>query len=215
MVCDHTALHTGATRYLREVSQLQMVRVCDECGAVCALLGEIDYSPKPRRLAGELAELTARELGLSDERIARVRFAALVCDMGRDQLPPALLGKQGPLTDEEWTEVRRQPELGAALLSDISFDDVRGWILCHRERPDGTGYPRGLVGDQIPLEARILAVVEAYAAMISERPYRSGRSHHEACVELSRCAGTQFDDTVVQAFASASLGRDRRLARAA
>ncbi len=211
MACDHSAFHSGAARYLRDTSQLQMVRVCDGCGAVRAPLGRIDYSPNPRRFAGELAELTARELGLSKEQIARVRFAALVCGIGRDQLSPAILNKQGPLTDEEWTEIRRQPELGAALLSEVSFDDVREWILCHRERPDGRGYPRGLVGEQIPLEARILAVVDAYVAMISNRPYRSGRHHHDACVELLRCAGTQFDPVVVRAFVSASLTRSPRL----
>jgi HD-GYP domain-containing protein (c-di-GMP phosphodiesterase class II) len=215
MVCDHSAWYSGGARYLREAGQLQMVLVCDGCGADRAQLGMINYSPNPRRLAGHLAELTAGELGLSEEQIARVRFAALVCGMGRDQISPEILNKQGPLTEEEWAEVRRQPELGAALLSDVSLDDIREWILCHRERPDGSGYPRGLVGEQIPLEARILAVTDAYIAMISDRPHRSGRHHQDACLELSRCAGTQFDAQVVRAFLSASLRRNPHPARAA
>jgi HD-GYP domain-containing protein (c-di-GMP phosphodiesterase class II) len=214
VACDHSAFQSGAVRLLLDTSQLQMARVCDECGAECARLGTVDYFVNPRRLASDLADLTARKLRLSGEQIARVRLAALVCGMGRDQLPSAILNKHGPLTDEEWTEVRRQPELGAALLSDVSFDDIREWILCHRERPDGSGYPRGLVGEQIPLEARILAVVDAYAAMTSDRPYRSGRSHLDACRELLRCAGTQFDPAVVRAFVRGSRTRNPLFARA-
>jgi HD-GYP domain-containing protein (c-di-GMP phosphodiesterase class II) len=211
MSCDHSAFRSGGARYLREASQLRMVTVCDECGAECDQLGSLDYSPNPRRLAEHLAELIARELRLTEEQVARVRLASLVCEMGRDELSPTILNKQGPLNDQEWSEVRRQPELGAALLSDVSFEDIREWILCYRERPDGSGYPRGLVGEQIPLEARILAVIDAYAAMISDRPYRLGRSHHDACLELSRCSGTQFDPAVVRAFLRASLRRNPQL----
>ena len=215
MACDHSASHSGAARYLREVGQLRLVLVCDGCGAERAQLGRVDYSPNPRRLVAHLAELTARELGLGEEQTARVRFAALICGVGRDQISPAVLRKQGPLTEDEWTEVRRQPELGAALLGDVSFDDIREWILCHRERPDGSGYPRGLVGEQIPLEARILAVTDAYTAMLSDRPHRPGRHHEDACLELTRCSGLQFDAAVVKAFMTASLRRNRQLAHAA
>jgi HD-GYP domain-containing protein (c-di-GMP phosphodiesterase class II) len=215
MACDHSALHSGGARYLREAGQLRLVIVCDGCGAEQAELERVDYAPKARCLAGHLAELTARELGLGEIQVARVRFAALVSSVGRDQIRPEILNKQGPLNREEWVEVCRQPELGAALLADASFDDIREWILCHRERPDGSGYPRGLVGDQIALEARILAVTDAYVAMTSDRPYRLTRSHEDACIELSRCAGSQFDTTVVEAFLRASVRRNPHLALAA
>jgi HD-GYP domain-containing protein (c-di-GMP phosphodiesterase class II) len=215
MACDHSASHSGAARLLSGVRQLQLVLVCDACGVELAQLERIDYSPSPRRLIGHLAELTGRELGLAEEQIARVRFAALVCDMGRDQIPPGILNKRGVLSAEEWAEVRRQPELGAALLSDVSLDDIREWILCHRERPDGSGYPRGLLAEQIPLEARILSVTGAYMAMISDRPHRLARTHEDACQELLRCAGTQFDSAVVHAFLDASQRRNPHLARAA
>ena len=111
--------------------------------------------------------------------------------------------------------MHRHPELGAALLEDENLTDIREWILCHRERPDGSGYPRGLRGEQIPLEARILAVADAYAAIVSDRAYRKARDHDEACRELERCAGTQFDDRVVAAFLTASQRRNPLLARAA
>jgi HD-GYP domain-containing protein (c-di-GMP phosphodiesterase class II) len=215
MVCDHSALQSGGARYLREAGQLRLVLVCDRCGAERTELERIDYSPHARRWVAHLAELTAAELGLSEAQIARVRFAALVCGVGRDQIQPEILNKQGPLTDEEWVEVCHEPELGAALISDTSFDDIREWILCHRERPDGSGYPRGLVGEQIPLEARILAVTDAYTAMTSDRPYRLARHHRDACLELLRCTGSQFDAAVVQAFLRASVRRNPHLARAA
>jgi HD-GYP domain-containing protein (c-di-GMP phosphodiesterase class II) len=215
MACDHSASHSGGARYLRGAGQLQLVLLCDNCGAERAQLQRIDYRPNPRRLVVHLAELTARELGLGEAQIDRVRFAALVCGVGREEISPAILAKRGPLTQEEWTEVRRQPDLAAALLSDVSLEDIREWILCHRERPDGSGYPRGLVGEQIPLEARILAVSDAYTAIISDRPYRPGRDHREACAELVRCAGTQFDAAVVEAFLNAALRRNPQLASAA
>ena len=214
MTCDHSAFHSGGARYLRDTRQLRLVLVCDRCGAERSELERIDYSPHALRFVAHLADLTARELGLSDVQVARVRFAALLCGMARDQIRSEILDKQGPLTKDEWAEVCRQPELGAALITQDSFDDIREWILCHRERPDGTGYPRGLSGRQIPLEARIMAVAEAYAAMISERPHRRARDHEQACRELIRCAGTQFDGDVVEAFLRASVRRNQQLARA-
>lgn len=215
MACDHSASQSGGARYLQAAGQLQLMLVCDSCGAECERLERVDYTPRPRRLAGHLAELTARELGLDEEQTARVRFAALVCGVARDQIPSEILSKKGPLTEQEWAHVHRHPELGAALLADVSLEDIREWILSHRERPDGTGYPRGLRGEQIPLEARILAVTDAYTAIISDRPHRPARDHDDACLELVRCSGTQFDAGVVQAFLAASERRNPYLARAA
>jgi HD-GYP domain-containing protein (c-di-GMP phosphodiesterase class II) len=208
-------MHSGGARYLRDSEELLFVVICDDCGAQLAELERVDYCPHARRLVAHLAELTACELGLDDEQVAQVRFAALVCGLARDEIGPDILNKRGPLSPAEWAEVRRQPELGAALLSDTSFDEIREWVLCCRERPDGHGYPRGLTGSQIPLEARILAVSDAYAAMTSDRPYRLARDHADACRELERCAGSQFDADAVQAFLRASARRNPHLQRAA
>jgi HD-GYP domain-containing protein (c-di-GMP phosphodiesterase class II) len=204
VACDHSASHSGGARYLRGSNQLELALVCDGCGQVRRELGRIDYRLEPRRLVVQIAELIARELALDDDQAMRVRFAALVCGVGRDRVPASVLAKPGPLTAEEWREVQRQPELAAALLSDVSMEDIREWILCHRERPDGSGYPRGLRGDQIPLEARILAVADAYTAIVSHRAYRPRRDHRSACQELLRCAGSQFDVEVVKAFLRAA-----------
>jgi HD-GYP domain-containing protein (c-di-GMP phosphodiesterase class II) len=215
MACDHSALHSGGARYEPSAGQLRLVLVCDSCGSECRPIGSVDYEPRPRRLVGHLAELTARELGLGEGQVARVRFAALVCGQCRDQIPPEIVRKAGPLTPAEWVEVQRHPELGAALIADVSLEDIREWILCHRERPDGRGYPRGLSGERIPLEARILSVADAYTAIVSDRPYRPAYTHEAACAELRRCAGTQFDERVVEAFLAASARRNPLLSRAA
>jgi response regulator RpfG family c-di-GMP phosphodiesterase len=204
VACNHSGPHSGAARYERNAARLRLVLVCDRCGAEQNEFGNVGYRPQGRRFVGQLAEWTARELELSEPQIARVRFAALVCDVGRDRIPAEILNKRGPLTDEEWVEVRRQPELGAALLSDTSFDDIRDWIANRRERPDGNGYPRGLSAAEVPLEARILAVVDAYVAMRSDRAHRPARPHHEATAELLDGAGTQFDASVVAAFVRAA-----------
>jgi HD-GYP domain-containing protein (c-di-GMP phosphodiesterase class II) len=214
VTCDHSAAHSGGARYLPQTGQLRLVLVCDECGSERGELSRIDYSPNARLAVGRLAELTARELGLSEARAARVRFATLVCGIGRDRIRPEILSKRGPLSADEWTEIYREPEFAAAMLGASTLADVREWILCHRERPDGSGYPRGLSAEEIPLEARILAVTEAYAAMIGERPYRVARDHQAACAELLRCAGSQFDDATVQAFLRASRERGPQLADA-
>jgi HD-GYP domain-containing protein (c-di-GMP phosphodiesterase class II) len=200
---------------MRDAHKLRLVMVCDVCGAEREELDCIDYEPHARRFVAHLAEITAREMGMSEEQVAKVRLAALICGVGRDKIRAEILNKVGPLADDEWDEVRSQPELGAALLSEASFDDIREWILAHRERPDGRGYPRGLFRGQIPLEARILGVTQAYVAMTADRPYRLTRNHREACQELWRCAGTQFDMAVVQAFLRASVHRNEHLASAA
>ena len=96
--------------------------------------------------------------------------------------------------------MRRHPELGARILSSRELDDVREWIMAHHERPDGTGYPRGLTGDEIPIEASILAVADAYEAMTSDRVYRMAIGTAKAREELERWAGKQFSREVVKAF---------------
>jgi HD-GYP domain-containing protein (c-di-GMP phosphodiesterase class II) len=212
MACDHSGAHSGACRYLREPGELRLVFVCDECGADRGELATVSYRPRGRRLMGHLVELTARELGLGEAQVARVRRAALICDVGRDLIPSEILNKRGALTPEEWLEVRREPELGAAVLSNASFDDIRDWVLSRRERVDGSGYPRGLRDAEIPLEARIVAVAEAYAAMTSDRAHIPVRDHEDAILELLSCAGTQFDATVVRGFLRATVRRTAHLA---
>ena len=108
--------------------------------------------------------------------------------------------KSGPLDADEWHSIRTHPEIGARLLAHPELEDLRAWVLAHHERPDGKGYPYGLVGEDIPIESRILAVADAYEAMTSERAFRSALGEEAAIGELQAGAGTQFDATVVEVF---------------
>jgi diguanylate cyclase (GGDEF)-like protein len=161
---------------------------------------------------GRYAEGIARALALPVDRVNRIRAAGVLHDIGKLGVADAILKKPGALTDEEWTEMRRHPELGARILDHANLRDISGWVLAHHERIDGRGYPHGLAGDAIPLEARILAVADAYEAMTADRPYRVSLGHDAAREELLECSGAQFDPVVVDAFlrALAPSSRSRR-----
>ena len=142
----------------------------------------------------------------------RIRAAGVLHDIGKLGVADAVLKKPGALTDEEWAEMRRHPELGARILDHANLRDISGWVLAHHERIDGRGYPHGLAGEAIPLEARILAVADAYEAMTADRPYRVSLGHDAAREELLDGSGAQFDPVVVEAFlrALSPSSRSRR-----
>ena len=149
---------------------------------------------------GRFAELIARELGLAPDSVERVRIAGILHDIGRVGMPDDLVAKPGPLDEGDWTWVRSHPEIGARMVETTEHADIRSWILSHHERPDGRGYPGGVPAGEVPLEARILGVADAYEAMTSQRPYRSALVPADAADELRRGAGTQFDEVVVEAL---------------
>ncbi len=149
------------------------------------------------------ADRAARELGLDEERCARVRLAGLLHDIGKVGIPDVIVGHPGPLGHEEADEMRGHPEIGARLVEGTALEDLAPWIVAHHEQPDGGGYPLGLRGDAIPLEASILSVADAYAAMTTDRVYRPAIGVDAARAELELGAGTQFDARVVRAFLTA------------
>jgi diguanylate cyclase (GGDEF)-like protein/putative nucleotidyltransferase with HDIG domain len=155
---------------------------------------------KHSQTVGRLCEMMARELGFDEDRVERLRLAGILHDIGKIGVPDSILCKPGGLTAEEMDQMKRHPELGARMLSSSELDDVRGWILAHHERPDGSGYPKGLSGDEIPIEASILSVGDAYEAMTSDRVYRQSIGADRAREELLRGSGTQFSSVVVEAF---------------
>jgi diguanylate cyclase (GGDEF)-like protein/putative nucleotidyltransferase with HDIG domain len=159
---------------------------------------------------GRYAGMIATELGLPTESAERVRYAGIVHDVGKVGIPDSILCKPGALTSEEETEMRKHPEIGARILAGSNLGDISAWVIAHHERSDGTGYPLGLEADEIPLEAHILAVADAYEAMTNDRVYRSAMSDQDAQAELIRGVGTQFDERVVTAFLAA-LGREAAL----
>jgi len=152
------------------------------------------------RTVGTLAKHTAVALGLSPHRVERIHAAGVLHDLGKLGIADAILHKPGALDAAEWKEIMRHPEIGARILEHAGLGDIAAWVRAHHERIDGGGYPKGISGPQIPLEARILAVADAYEAMIADRPYRAGVPGAAACEELIRCSGTQFDPAVVDAF---------------
>ncbi len=154
------------------------------------------------RTVGKFASDTARALGLSGRRVERIQAAGVLHDLGKLGVADAILFKPGPLSDDEWREMRRHPEVGAQILEHAGMHDIALWVGQHHERIDGRGYPLGLPAEKITLEARILAVADAYEAMISDRPYRNGMPPEEARSELLRHSGSQFDPSVVEAFLS-------------
>jgi len=151
----------------------------------------------------EYAVRVARAMDIQEPELTRIRRGAILHDVGKIGVPDAVLRKPDALTDEEWAEMRRHPELGYRMLKDITFlQPSLDIVLFHQERYDGTGYPQGLRGEQIPLGARIFAVVDTFDAMTSDRPYRRAQSIGKAREEIARCAGTQFDPRVVDTFLS-------------
>ena len=157
-------------------------------------------APGHSQTVGRYAEQIAAQLGLPDDNVERVRLAGVLHDVGKIGVSDRVIAKPGPLDAEEWREMRTHPEIGARLLAHPEFDDLRAWVHSHHERPDGRGYPLGLSGDSIPLEARILAVADAYEAMTADRAYRPSMGEEAARAELEAGAGTQFDAGVVRAF---------------
>lgn len=150
-----------------------------------------------------LAEATAERLGLSAEQVEHVRLAAELHDIGKVAIPDAILTKPGPLSEQEWEYMRRHPVIGERILTAApSLQHIARTVRASHERVDGHGYPDRLGGPEIPLAARIVAVCDAYDAMIATRPYSKPKRPWDALTELRRCAGTQFDPRVVQTFAS-------------
>jgi len=155
------------------------------------------HSKKVSKYAADIAEA----IGYSQEDIERIRAAALLHDIGKIGVSDRLLKKSAALTPDEWDLIRTHPDLGVSIIKHI--DSLRGCLAAvqyHHENYDGTGYPAGLNSENIPLDARIMSIADAYDAMTSDRPYRQKRTSEQALAELQRCAGTQFDPRLVEVF---------------
>jgi HD-GYP domain-containing protein (c-di-GMP phosphodiesterase class II) len=159
------------------------------------------YRGKPSELIAVVATAMARHMGLPEAEVERVRTASLLHDLGKVAVPSAILDKPGPLSNAEWQSVVQHPRIGQLILEQAgSMRDAVPIILHHHERFSGHGYPYGLRGSDIPLGARIVAVADAYDAMMNDRPYKSAIGHARAIEELRRHAGTQFDPELVTLF---------------
>jgi two-component system cell cycle response regulator len=159
-----------------------------------------------------LAEAVADRLGMSDDALAPLLQAASLHDVGKAAIPDEVLHKAGPLDDAEWAFMRRHTVIGERILASApALTRASKLVRWSHERFDGTGYPDKLAGEDIPLESRIIAVCDAYDAMVSDRPYRAPLTSVQALAELRRCSGTQFDPEVVDVFGEVLSERELRL----
>jgi len=148
----------------------------------------------------------AQDLSLRHEELIQAGRGALLHDVGKIGVRDSILLKPGKLSEEEWVEMRKHPQIGYNILQSIEFlSPAAEIVLCHQERWDGKGYPNGLAGPDIPLGARIFAVVDTLDAMTSNRPYRKALSFETAWNEIRECSGTQFDPRVAEAFLAVPL----------
>lgn len=156
------------------------------------------------RVAG-LSRHLVHTIGEDRQTVESVERTAMVHDVGKMGIPEAILSKPAALTFDEFETVKRHPVVGAQMLHALAPGEACiASVLSHHERWDGRGYPHGLRGDEIPLAARVIAIADAYDAMVSDRPYRSPSTHEEALAEIRRCAGTQFDPGLARAFCRAA-----------
>jgi putative nucleotidyltransferase with HDIG domain len=202
---DERTLRLHAARADRLQRQLAAIRG-DVVATISDLIAARDGSTSAHsRAVAEFAVGIALQLGRPAGEVEAVRIAALLHDVGKIAVPDALLQKAGPLTDEEWLEMREHPATAQRLLGRLPLPDGSvGAIRHHHERFDGRVYPDGLSAEAIPLAARIIAVADAYHAMTSDRPYRARMASAQARREIARCAGSHFCPRVVDAFLALS-----------
>ena len=140
-------------------------------------------------------------LGLSNYKIKELEMTGLLHDIGKISIDEGILNKPGKLTNDEWNEIKKHPEIGYRILSTVNeLAEIAEYVLSHHERWDGKGYPRGLKGDKISFESRIIALADTYDAMTSNRAYRKAISKEIVLDEIKRCAGTQFDPELAGVF---------------
>jgi diguanylate cyclase (GGDEF)-like protein len=192
---------------LTDLAQLKKVGIAERAAryrAAAGLARAVDardeYTGSHSARVSELAARVAIRLGLDDEQIELVRLATRLHDLGKLGIPPEILRKPGPLSEAERTVLERHPRIGYQMLESLEIEPIAEWVLHHHERWDGSGYPDGLRGEEIPLGSRVIFVADAYDAMTSDRVYRRAFTEEEAIEELIRCAGSQFDPAIVDAL---------------
>ncbi len=189
-----SALSRAALFHQLEESYLETVLALAK-----AIEAKDTYTSDHAQRISALAVAVGREMGLDERELDNLRFGAILHDIGKLAVPDAILRKPGPLDQEEWAIIRRHPAIGSEILQQVRrLQGAAAIVRHHHERFDGTGYPDGLAGEDIPLGARILCVVDAFIAMTDRRVYRAPRTPKEALEELECNAGTQFDPKVVE-----------------
>ena len=199
--------------------ELNANRACSECNKLfsgrdnmlhqlaeslgSAIDAKDQYTSLHSEEVAEISFMISISLGFSQEDADIVHVAGHLHDIGKIGVTDNILQKRGPLSDNEWSLMKKHPEIGASILKPIDClveSGVIDMVRYHHERYCGGGYPEGLKGDKIPLGARIISLADSLSAILQDRPYRSKQSFDEAVKEIERCSGTQFDSMVVKAF---------------
>ncbi|MCS6907726.1 MAG: response regulator [Anaerolineales bacterium] len=197
-----TAIHARLSR-AQEIKLAQLHKAYED--SLTALANAIDvrdpYTRGHVERVTAYSQVLAQEMGCPEALIEQIRFGAILHDIGKIVIQDEVLLKSSPLTQDEWEKMKRHPITGAEMIKDIAYLAAAAPIIRHHhERWDGTGYPDGLKGEEIPLGARIVAVADSFDAVSIDRPYRNGLALLEAYQEILKCSGTHFDPQVVKAF---------------
>jgi putative nucleotidyltransferase with HDIG domain len=197
-IANHVTIAVGNIELFSSLQDAYLATVRSLAAAVDA---KDPYTRGHSDRVADYARAIAERLGLAGEQCTALEMAAYLHDIGKIGISEEILRKPGALGDEEMAVMRHHPLIGASILRPVAFPwPIAPVVRHHHERYDGTGYPAGLAGEEIPMLARILTVADAYEAMTSDRPYRAGRTASEAVGELKRCASLQFDPRAVEAL---------------
>ena len=206
---NRAELLTAVRSRLERSQQLRIIRLREAYESSLTMLANA-IEMRDRYTRGHVERVTAyalllaRQLGWQGKRIEDLRFGAILHDIGKIHIREATLRKSGPLTDEEWDEIKQHPLIGAEMVRDIPYlVPAIPAVLYHHEQWDGCGYPHGLAGETIPLVARIVAVADSFDAMTTTRAYQTARLPDQAYDEISNASGTLYDPRVVSAFRKA------------
>jgi len=187
--------------YKNKIAQKESVRGNAINTIISALHEKNPREEQHSKRVAEISELIARKAALSETEIYRIKIIGLLHDIGKIAIDENILNKNGKLIPEEYEHIKKHPEIGYRILSSShEMKEICDCVLSHHERWDGKGYPRGLKGEEIPKISRIIAIADAYDAMISNRPYRNAMTQEEALQEIKKNAGTQFDPELVNVF---------------
>jgi HD superfamily phosphohydrolase YqeK len=189
-------------RWAFEQTRAQQQAHAATIAALCQAVETKDYYTRGHsERVSRGSVMIAREIGMRPERVGAIRYAGMLHDVGKLGVPTKVLQKDGDLTEEEFAAIQLHPMRGLEIVREIGFlDEALAGIMHHHERMDGTGYPMGLAGSEIPEFARVISVADAFDSMTSDRSYRKARSIEEGIAELRNCAGTHFDPAFVDAF---------------